>query len=436
MKRKIDKALSAWQQSPSHKVVLLRGARQVGKTYAVRKLGTSFTHFLEINFEEEKELCSLFAGSLNPRNICEKLSAIYATPITPGETLLFFDEIQACPQALSSLRFFYEKMPDLHVIAAGSLLEFALAEIPSQGVGRIHSLYMHPMSFVEFLIANGAEAIIKFMDQSSPAKPLDAIFHQKLIEFLKVYFIIGGMPEVVQTYLDHGDLVLCQQKLDDLLITFKDDFAKYKKKSPVGRLREVFDSIVFQAGRKLKYSNIDSSSSTRALKEALDLLLHAGLAHKIYHTSAQGLPLGAQINTKKFKVILFDVGIQQRLLGLDLRSHVLAHDFQGINRGNIAEIFVGLELIATGEPTQNKQLYYWHREERGSNAEVDYVIQRDECIIPIEVKAGTKGQMQSMHRFLNTHPAPYGVRVSLENFCEYENIRVIPLYAAYKLNQM
>lgn len=435
MERRIDKYLSEWKEESQRKVILLRGARQVGKTYAVKKLGKVFKYFLEINFEEEKDLRSVFQGSLNPQNICEKLSAFFSVPIVQGETLLFLDEIQACPEALSSLRFFYEKMPGLHLIAAGSLLEFALSEIPSQGVGRIQSFFMYPMSFVEFLIANDAKAIVDFVDRSNTQNPLEEIFHNKLVEYLKTYLYIGGMPEVVQAYIDHKDLILCQKKLDDLLTTLRDDFAKYKKKSPVGRLREVFDSVVFQAGNKFKYSNIESSSRSQDLKNALDLLLQAGLAYKIYHTSAQGLPLGAQINTKRFKVILFDVGLHQRLLGLDLRSYLLSEDFQGINRGNIAEIFVGLELICNGPVHISRQLFYWHREVRGSNAEIDYLIQQAERIVPIEVKAGTKGQMQSMCIFLKSHRSECGIRVSLENFSEYEKIKVFPLYAVYKINQ-
>ena len=433
MERTIDQYLLEWKEEKSHKVILLRGARQVGKTYTVRKLGKTFKYFLEINFEEEKDLRAVFKGSLNPQKICEQLSAFFSVPVISGETLLFFDEVQACPDAISSLRFFYEKMPDLHVIAAGSLLEFALSDIPSQGVGRIHSLFMYPMSFVEFLIANEAKAIVGFINNSNTHNPLEDIFHNKLIEYLKTYLFIGGMPEVVQTYIDSKDLILCQKKLDDLLIAFRDDFAKYKKKSPVGRLREVFDSIVFQAGNKFKYSNIESSSKSQNLKEALDLLLQSGLAYKIYHSSAQGIPLGAQINAKKFKVILFDVGLHQRLLGLDLRNYFLSEDFQGINKGSIAEIFVGLELMSNRPANIKQPLFYWHREVRGSNAEIDYLIQLAENIVPIEVKAGTKGKMQSMYIFLKSHRIKYGIRISLENFSEYEKIKVIPLYAVYKI---
>lgn len=435
MDRTIDKYLLEWKQENERKVLLLRGARQVGKTFSIRKLGKSFKYFLEVNFEEEKELKSIFQRSLNPDKLCEKLSAFFSIPIRPGETLLFFDEIQACPEALSSLRFFYEKIPKLHLIAAGSLLEFVLSEIPSHGVGRLNSLFMYPMSLSEFLIANGAGSMLDLINKCHDLNPIEDVFHENLIDYLKTYLLIGGMPEIVQSYIEHKDLILCQKKLDDLLITLKDDFAKYKKRAPIGRLREVFESIVFQTGQKFKYTNIESSSSSHSLKSALDLLVQAGLAYKIYHTHAQGVPLGAQINAKKFKVILFDTGIHQRLLGLDLRTFLLSEGFQGINKGDMAELFVGLELMHNKTCRLKNQLFYWHRESRGSNAEVDYVVQQGEKIIPIEVKAGTKGQMQSMYSFLEARSLKEGIRVSLENFCQYGKIRVIPLYAVCNLDK-
>jgi len=435
MKRNVDKYLAEWKASESRKALLIRGARQVGKTYSVRELGKQFKYFLEVNFEEEKKLSAFFRESLNPRNICEKLSLYFSIPIVPGETLLFFDEIQACPEALGSLRFFYEKIPRLHVASAGSLLEFALGEIPSLGVGRIQSLFLYPLSFGEFLTALGEEGLRTVAENGAPDRPIEEPFHKKLIDYLKVYQYIGGLPAVVRKYLEKKDVSECMGELTDILVTLRDDFAKYKTRSPIGRLREVFDSIVLQSGGKFKYSNVDSRSSSHTLKSALELLVQAGLAYKVLHTSARGLPLGAQVNPKKFKAILFDIGLHQRVLGLDLRDYLVSNNFKVINRGNLAEVLAGLELIANAPPATRKNLYYWQREARGSGAEVDYVIQRGREIIPIEVKAGTKGQMQSLFLFLRERNLPSGVRISLENFTRYEKIAVIPLYAAGNLSR-
>lgn len=429
MERNIDKALIGWKNKFPRKVLLVRGARQVGKTYSVRQLGKVFENYLEINFEEELETKKFFDSSLNPDSICRKLSAYYSTQITPGKTLLFFDEIQACPNALSSLRFFYEKMPELHVIAAGSLLELVMSEIPSHGVGRIQSLFMYPLSFDEFLLANGEKALIEIKTNAAGDRPLDEPFHNKLVDYLKVYYLIGGMPASVKDYVLNKDILRCQSMLSDLIESLKDDFAKYKRRSPVKRLQEVFESISLQTGSKFKFSNIESSSSHNPLKEALDLIVQAGLAHKIYHTSAHGLPLGAQIDIKKFKVIVNDTGIQQKLLGLNMSDIVKADDFESINKGNIAEIFAGLEIIKSLSASSRCQLYYWHKEKRGSNAEVDYIIQKANGIMPIEVKSGSQGKMQSMHIFLKKHNLKKGIRLSLENFSKYGDIEVYPLYA-------
>jgi predicted AAA+ superfamily ATPase len=186
---------------------------------------------------------------------------------------------------------------------------------------------------------------------------------------------------------------------------------------------------VLQAGGKFTYANVDSASSSHSLKSALEMLVQAGLAYKIHHTSARGLPLGAQVNPKRFKVILFDVGLHQRLLGLDLKEYLVSDEFEAVNKGNLAEVLAGLELIGNAPPTNRPPLYYWHRESRASNAEIDYLIQRGKDIVPIEVKAGRKGQMQSMFIFLKERNLKSGIRVSLENFGRYGNIDVIPLYA-------
>ena len=435
MKRDVDSLFLTWKNDKNRKPLLVRGARQVGKTFSIRELGKSFKYFLEVNFEEEKRIGDFFKNSLNPATICQKLSAYFATPVVNGETLLFFDEIQACPEAITSLRFFYEKMPDLHLIAAGSLLEFAIAEIPSQGVGRINSAYMYPLSFDEFLRVQGEGELLKMKNSVGSQQPLDNIFHHKLIDHLKIFYLIGGMPEVVAEYIKTKNIVSCHKIINDLLETLRDDFAKYKKRSPVQRLKEVFDSITFQSGNKFKYSNIDSQSAHNALKEALDLIIQAGLAYKIYHSSAQGLPLGAQIKLNKFKVILLDPGLHQQILGLKMADIISAQDLAVINQGNIAEVFVGTEIIKYSSSYSKQQLYYWHKEKRGSNAEVDYLIQKGNKIIPLEVKSGTRGQMQSMKIFLREHQnyTPKGIRLSLENFNQASRIDTYPLYAISKI---
>ena len=428
LKRIIDKELENWKNESSRKPLLLRGARQVGKTEAVRELGKKFKYFHEINFETDKRVHLLFEGSLNPDEICENLSLLYNISIDEGETLLFFDEIQANLPAIQSLRFFYEKMPGLHVIAAGSLLEFALGEIPTFGVGRIRSLFMYPMSFNEFLLALGEEKLLRKKQEADPQNPLSPVLHEKLLGLLKKFIVLGGMPEVVRTYVAQKDFNRCRLVLNDLVNSFNDDFAKYKKRVPVSRLRDVFESVVKQAGGKFVFSKAGHGNHN-LLKEALDLLIMAGVVIPVIHTSANGLPLSAEANPKKQKMILFDTGIFQRILNLDLSEITLATDFNAINKGNIAEAFTGLEIIKYQSVYEKEKLFYWHREAQNSNAEVDFILAKSNAIYPIEVKAGTKGSMQSMFLFLKEKKCEKGIRISNENFSSFGKIDVYPIYA-------
>ena len=431
--RRIDAVLLAWKSASSRKALLLRGARQVGKTAAIRRLAESFEHFIEINFEELPSTARIFDGDLEVREICDRLSAFAGKPIIPGKTLLFFDEIQACPRCLSSLRFFYERMPELHVAAAGSLLEFALENIASFGVGRITSVFVYPFTFAEFVTANSGTALVEMIDRCNPAHPMNEALHLKLIEKLRIYLVIGGMPAVVSAYTANEGLLTCKRILDDLVNVYLDDFVRYRKRAPVARLRETFESITRQTGGKFVYSSVSPECSTYESKISLDLLERAGLAYRIYHAVARGMPLGAQINTRKFKAILFDVGVHQRLLGLDLQEHIVKSHEDIINKGNVAELFAGLELVANGSSYSRPQLYYWHREAKSSNAEVDYVVQRGSRLLPIEVKSGKKGRMRSLRIFMEERGLDIGVRVSEENYGRYDGIVVLPIYAVGNL---
>lgn len=436
IKRNIQHELLTWKASPDRKVLLLRGGRQVGKTYSVRELAKSYASFLEINFLETPEVNRFFqTGNLDPGPLLEKLQAFSGVSLSQTEGLLFLDEIQACPDAITGLRFFYEKMPNLHVIAAGSLLEFALQEIPSFGVGRIESLFMYPLSMKEFFLALGQDQLWKHIEKSSEQKPLDALLHEKAVEVTKVYSIIGGLPEVVNRYIEHRDIPRCMKLLADLALAYEDDFAKYKTRISPEKLRVVLLSIARQAGGKFVYSHVQPGVSTSGFDTALDLLCRAGLAYKIHCTHANGVPLAAEMDLKKFKVIPFDLGLYNALLQMRPADILLADGDAFMHKGALAETLCGLELIVSDSCRQKPALFYWSRETRGTNAELDYVISQSSRILPIEVKAGTRGQMQSLHQFLFEKKRGRGIRTSLENFSSYLSSRSqaqvwsVPLYA-------
>ena len=433
IERKVDVELLAWRKLSSRKPLLIRGARQVGKSTAVRNLSKQFDHFIEINFDEQPEYQNLFANTSDINDLLEQLAIITQTPIIEGKTLIFLDEIQASLPAISKLRYFYERKPNLHVVAAGSLLEFALSELPSFGVGRVRSLFMYPFSFVEFLGALNEKPLVGLLGQSNSDKPLNSIFHEKLKMYFKKFLIIGGMPQVVQTYVANGDLLEVQRILDDLIIAIQADFVKYKRQIPPTSIKSVFDSVVKHVGNKFKYSNEFTTLTSPVIKQVVNLLEMAGLVHRVTHSSSNGIPIGAETNPKKTKLLIFDTGIYQRILGLDVASLLLKDDIEVVNNGNIAELFVGLELMKSNDCYERSALYYWHREAKNSQAEVDYVIQNQEAIVPIEVKAGTKGAMQSMFLFMEEKKSKRGVRLSLENFSHYDHVQVMPLYAVSNL---
>lgn len=435
LQRNIDNDLQEWKNAGSRKPLLLRGARQVGKSSAVRELGKQFDYFFEINFENKDFAGAkkIFERHSNPHLLCDELSALYEIPIAAGKTLLFLDEIQSCVDAISALRYFYEEFPDLHVIAAGSLLEFALREIPSYAVGRVRSLYMYPFSFEEFVRALQRNLLLEKLRTASPENPLSEEIHSKLKELFLRFIVIGGMPEVVSKYASGGSLLDCRNILDELTETLFNDFAKYKQRIPATRLEEVFSAIIAQTGQKFTYSQASTSANQMQMKESIDLLKMSGLAYSVTHSSANGLPLGAETNSRYRKLMIFDTGIYQRFLRLDLTTLFLDEKIEQINKGALAEMFVGIELVKSQNNRLPAELYYWQREKGGSTAEVDYVVQQKQEIVPVEVKAGTKGAMQSMFLFLKEKQRPLGIRCSMENFGEFQNIKIYPLYAAGKI---
>ena len=427
--RKIDEELLQWKNTVHRKVILLRGARQVGKSSAVRELGKKFDHFVEINLEKQPQLKAIFESDSVVERIVKELSFELQTPIIPNKTLLFIDEIQECVPAISALRYFYEDMPELHVIAAGSLFEFALEKLPSFGVGRIRSLFMYPFSYDEFIRAMGFTMLADELGKCSPEQPLSEVLHNKCKRLLIEFMLIGGMPEVVAKYVESGSLLECQEILEDITQAFYNDFAKYKHRANVSLLQEIFGAIIEKTGEKFVYAKASKTANHLQIKESVELLEKAGLIYPVTHTSAEGLPLSAQQNRKFRKYLIFDTGIYQRFLKLNLSGSFSAEKIEQINKGAFAELLAGLEIMKASPVNFPSLLYYWQREKAGSNAEVDYIIQQGSNIVPVEVKANTKGSMQSMFQFLMEKNYSYGIRCSMENFGVYQNIRIYPLYA-------
>lgn len=437
IKRTVYHHLETWKARAGRKVLLLRGARQVGKTFIVRNFGKTFKHFIELNLLEQPRLKAIFtAENLDPKAILDGIAAYTSTPIVDGETLLFIDEIQASPAAISALRFFYEKRPNLHVIATGSLLEFALEDLPSYGVGRIEHLYMYPATFQEFLIASGEGLLLDQIKEASPTKPLLEPLHHKSLTLLKRYLTIGGMPEVLNRVLESGSLAEAASIHSQILVGYEDDFVKYRDKVETEELRETFRSAALQVGKKFIYSHAYRDANSKTVHKALTLLVKAGIVHKVFHSSGNGAPLGSEIDLTKFKTLPIDIGIFNRLIGLTLSDLALVDPLDLINKGTLVEAYCGLELLWSHDPQFADTLFYWHREARSSNAEVDYLVQLGTKIFPVEVKSSSKGAMRSLRRFLSEKHRPLGVRLSTENFGRYANIITVPVYAVGELRRV
>lgn len=435
--RDIDSKLNEWKTEKYRKPLLLRGVRQCGKTSSVRKLGTSFRYYAEINFEKMPSAARIFSGNIDIPRIVAELEELVDIPIIDGETLLFLDELQAAPAAISALRYFYEERPSLHVIGAGSLLEFALKHISSFGVGRISSLYMKPLSFMEFLSAQDDTVLRKSLEKASPFSPLTETAHEKLLALYKVFLVVGGMPEAVSRFSETRSILQARRVQQDILDTLYDDFGKYSREGIEPEILQlILRFVLSRVGEQISYNkNSIQGIDSKTISRGIEILVNAGLIHTVYASSCSSLPISSSINLKRMKPFFVDTGLYLNAAGLDVSEFTIETDFKSLNIGNVCELSAGLELIKAFDSNIKPELFYWTRDGDGANrgtAEVDYVIQKGSSIIPVEVKARTQGGMKSLWMFLEKGTSDYGIRTSLENFSAMDRLRIYPLYAIGK----
>ena len=407
--------LVIWLNKKGRKPLIIRGARQVGKSSLVRYLANISQRFcFELNFERYPEHADFFK-SKDPTIILQHLSVYFKKSIDPKTSLLFLDEIQATPEVIEILRYFYEECPELPIVAAGSLLDFVLAEPEfSVPVGRIEYFHLGPIAFEDFLIAQGEQSLLEWIRSFAITDTIPLPIHQRCLELIKQFWLIGGMPEVVAHYSEHRDFQEINNIKQNILQSYQEDFHKYGRIKQIPLIRRVFSAIPSLIGQKIKYAQLDSESKSMQIKEALDYLNLAKVIHLIYHSHATGLPLRAQISPKIFKAIFVDIGLLCSALGLSDLSVIHAPDWAWINRGSLAEQFIGQTLLQLHPPYQMPELYYWVREHAQSSAEVDYIWQYENQIIPIEVKAGKTGRLKSLHYFIQEKHWPCAVRFNAD----------------------
>jgi predicted AAA+ superfamily ATPase len=429
MKRDIYQTLKEWKDSKNRRPLLIRGARQTGKTYIIQEFGTrEFEKLIYINFERNPEYKDIFKTNV-PVDIIEKIILYSSQKPESGKTLLFIDEIQECPSAIISLRYFFEEMPQLHIIGAGSLLEFALlSENFRMPVGRIQYLYLYPLSFGEFLDAMGEPELRNYILSFTNLETLAESLHEKLNEYVHKYFIIGGMPAVVNEYITTRDIIKCQRIQRAVIDTYIDDFAKYSKVSRHPHLRKVFNSVPGMVGQKFVYAHVDRSVKSEKLKEALELLETAGIVTRVRQTCGSGLPLSAGVHESFFKVLFLDIGLFHAISGIYSET-AKEKDFTAIFKGAVAEQFAGQELIAYQSPYTKAEIYYWGRMEKSSTAEIDYLIVKDAQVVPIEIKSGPTGRMKSLHMFIEKYNCKRALKISQAPFKKGTPVLSLPFYA-------
>lgn len=436
MKRFIEAALRLWKTEPLRMPLLIRGARQVGKSFTVEKFGKeNFEQTVTVNFEFKPILKDCFRD-LDPKKIIREIELALKVQIRPGTTLLFLDEVQFCPEAIASLRYFKELMGDLHVIAAGSLLEFALVDKEiSFPVGRVQSLYMRPLSFLEFLEVMDEKELVQFILNFEWSTEIGKAVHERFMEFVRIYFFVGGMPGAIAHYQATGSLQDCQNYLLTLINLYRADMTKYATKTQYRYLQILFDRAPESVGLRFKYSFIDPDAKSRDLQTALDQLSWAGMLNPILATSAGGVPLQLQVKSKVQKLLYLDIGMLQSALRVNPLLF-FREDLTLIHAGALAEQFVGQELVAYANPHDRVQLHFWERDKKDSSAEVDYLLPLGSHIIPLEVKAGPAGKLRSIHSFLKEKKSPFGLRVCSSAPNKSHPIITLPFYLVSQLKRL
>ncbi len=414
MQRTASKFLQEWLASTARKPLVMRGARQVGKTWLVRELAKqNDLELIELNFEKNPSYKSLFASN----EVGEIMTAIAARQnkqVDIKKSILFLDEIQIVPELLAKLRWFAEDLPELAVIATGSLLDFVFeAHDFSMPVGRINYFHLDPLSFEEFLMANHNEQLVKYLDSYQITQEIPDALHEQLLLLLRNYFLVGGLPAAVNAWVSSNSLITVNQVQQDLIHSYRDDFTKYPRRINRERLEEVLISIPRQLNGKFVYSHVNKDVPGNEIKNALHLLNTARICHIVFSNTGAGIPLGAGKKVTPFKVILLDVGLCNTLMHLNMQS-VQPQSFLLMNEGGIAEQFVGQMLRTLIPYYMDPELYYWVREDNNVGAEVDYIIQHGAKLIPIEVKAGRTGTLKSLHLLMGLRGWPIAVRFNTD----------------------
>ncbi|MDX2414125.1 MAG: AAA family ATPase [Bacteroidales bacterium] len=412
MKRKFTRYLDEWRLRETRKPLIVRGARQIGKTYIIEEFGKSnYEQFVKVDFEEIPELIGLFATN-DVFRIRQDIEVFFNTKLIDGKTLLFLDEIQLAPKAIAALRYFYEKMPEVDVIAVGSLLDHTLNDLGfPMPVGRVEFAYMYPMDFIEFLDAANETSLVDFIQKYQFPQPIATPIHEKILRYVRLYYVIGGMPEAVKKFVEDNNLPEVERVHESILKSLEYDFSKYGTRSQQSIMIKLLKYIPTAIGQKFKYSNAVPEQRAESIRAALALMEMSRLIALVKSTSASGVPLSLGVSERAFKPLFLDIGLANHLLRLRLTD---IDNLNTINEGSLAEQFVGQQLQCSEQFYIESELYYWMRNKRNSEAEIDFVEESNNLPLPIEVKAGKSGTLKSLQVYMFEKKLELAVRFNTD----------------------
>ncbi len=432
MKRHLYHKLLDWKQNNRRKPLVLQGARQVGKTWLINQFGRQeYNDYIYLNFEQNPELQSLFQGNLQPKNIIENISLYLGKKIVAQDTLICFDEIQTSPTALTSLKYFQEQAPEYHIIAAGSLLGVEVGKKSSFPVGKVNFMTLYPLSFAEYLDAIGEDLIVEKLTNLTKIEPLPEIIHEKLLSHLKLFLFLGGMPEVLQNYLDNKDISIVREIQNEILEAYARDFSKYTNANQTIKISEFWQSIPFQLAKenkKFKYSEVRKRARAATFEQSIDWLKNAGLIHPAYNLKVPKVPISGYADYAKFKVYLLDTGLLGAMLKLSSQIIMQPTALFSEYNGAFIENYVAVELIKSME----NGLFYWTS---GHAAEVDFVAEVENKIYPIEVKSGMNKNLKSLNSYAEKYKPEYIFRFSPRNSIQSETFINLSLYAVFTFSK-